>query len=266
MVCLKWFCITTLHRCSCSLTQQPVRAETINTLWSIVPLHCVYCSAVVLYCTVSRVWLNNLSFCLCNIILCNIVVLLGLVCQTESDATVVQQSSCCESTVSAWCVSVCSSVCVCMQGAWRQAAIPPWGSFLITQRSQPTPGHFLPDLPQESRACWAVDHTCWSQTILLPVPVWIGDTEREIERERHREGERERVLASICHLLCSLPPLSRSLSVSRSYSLASWLFTPAQPAQPQHWEQNTHWPSCSKLPPTLIRIKTWVIWAWIKFE
>ena len=74
-----------------------------------------------------------------------------------------------------------------MQRTWQQAAIPPWGSSLITQRSQPTPVHFLPDLPQESRACWVVDHTCWSQTILLPVP----DQARDPERETHTEWERE---------------------------------------------------------------------------
>lgn len=147
------------------------------------------------------------------------------------------------------------SMYVCM---WRQASVPPWGFSLITQRSQPTPGHFLTDLPEESRACWATDHTCWSQTISLPVPVWERHTERNIEPKW--------VLASICRLLCSLPPLSRSLSVSRSYSFASWLFTAAQPALLQDWEQNTHWPSFSKFPPTCLRIKTWVIWASIKFE
>lgn len=60
----------------------------------------------------------------------------------------------------------------------KQQSPTPWGSSLITQRSQPTPGHFLPDLPQESSACWATDHTCWSQTILLPVPDRARGTKR----------------------------------------------------------------------------------------
>lgn len=64
----------------------------------------------------------------------------------------------------------------------------PWGSSLITQRSKPTPGHFLPDLPQESRACWAMDHTCWSQTIPLPVPDRVRDRERTRESERESSG------------------------------------------------------------------------------
>lgn len=171
---------------------------------------------------------------------------------------IVQLGFCCESSVCVCMEYLCGPVCVCMQGMWRQASVPPWVFSLITQRSQPTPGHFLTDLPEESRACWATDHTCWSQTISLPVPVWERHTERNIEPKR--------VLASICRLLCSLPPLSRSLSVSRSYSFASWLFTAAQPALLQDWEQNTHWPSFSKFPPTCLCIKTWVIWASIKFE
>lgn len=78
-------------------------------------------------------------------------------------------------------------VTVCVRGevTCGKSARPPCWFLLITQRSQPTPGHFLPDLPQESRACWASDHTCWSQTILLPVPDGPTDTSRTTEGESH---------------------------------------------------------------------------------
>lgn len=95
---------------------------------------------------------------------------------------------------------MCSIVCVCVRVCLHAENVtagispspplttnPPRGSSLITQRSQPTPGHFLSDLPQESRACWAVDCTCWSQTIPLPVPV-LGQRQH---RERHIYGERQ---------------------------------------------------------------------------
>lgn len=74
--------------------------------------------------------------------------------------------------------------CVCKWRGNMWEAPPRW-FLLITQRAQPTPGHFLPDLPQESRACWASAHTCWSQTILLPVPDGATDTGRTTERESH---------------------------------------------------------------------------------
>lgn len=69
------------------------------------------------------------------------------------------------------------SVSVCIGG--QQASAPSRGFLLITQRSEPTPGDFLPDLPEESGACWAVDHTCCSPVISRPVPVW--DTDRQGE-------------------------------------------------------------------------------------
>lgn len=95
---------------------------------------------------------------------------------------------------------------------------PPLLSMLITQRSKPTPGHFLPDLPQESGACWAVDHTCCSQTIPLPVAVLaLGErTQRKkdvyVERERERETESGFYLPLAVCISCGLTlPLGPSV-------------------------------------------------------
>lgn len=173
---------------------------------------------------------------------------------------------CCGSTASAclcW-VSVCPvcvRACACRERGGRQQFPPDGPRSLRRGHSPRLATSCLTSLRRVEHAGLWITRAGHKQSYFLSQ---IGrETERNRKRERGIERERERVLASICHLLCSLPPLSRSLSVSCSYSLASWLFTPAQP---QYWEQNTNWPSCSKLPPTLLWIKTWVICARIKLE
>lgn len=158
-------------------------------------------------------------------------------------------------------VHVC--VCVYTQTTWQQAEIPPLMVLAhypeVTAHAWPLPA--WPPLGEQNML------GCGSHVLAANSPT---SCPRSGERRWQRNGERERnikrakkVLASICHLLCSLPPLSRSLPVSHSYSLASWLFTPAQS---QYWEQNTNWSSCSKLPPTSLWVKTWVICTSIKVE
>lgn len=84
----------------------------------------------------------------------------------------------------------------------------------------------------------------------------------QTHREKKYRGESEswRPSATSCaRFLHSHAPF-------RSYSVASGLFTPAQTAQLQYWEQTPQWSFQPRFPPTLVYIKTQVSLAWINIE
>lgn len=250
------------------VTWQHCTAASQSSKYQLIVIHCpltlllwfCYCAACqCLQCdSVTFHFARVTSSCVASS--CNRSMLL----QTESIRAAVHLNFGCKSTVSTPCrQSVCVFQCVCVRARLHVGNVAAGiGSPLrilahytkVTAHAWPLP----PWPPSGEQSMLG----CGSHVLVTNNPTSCP-TFRERHTQRNTLGESEPwLLAATC---CAHFLHSHALSVSRSYSLASWLFTPAQAARLQYWEQNTHWPSCSKYPPTLLCIKTWVTWACINF-